>query len=324
MTRILLTTTSFQDNPGEHHKALEKTGWEIVRARGPLPEEEMLRLAGEVDAFLCGDDLITRKVLEKALPRLRVISKYGIGVDKIDVEAATELGIPLTNCPGVNHTTVAEHTFCLMLALFRNLAEEAGHTRAGEWKRLTGHEIMGKTIGIIGLGRIGKEVAVRAKAFAMKPRAYDIYWDEAFAGEHGLEREEDLDRLIETSDIISLHTSANEQTRGMINAGRVARMKDGVVIVNTARGELVETAAVAQGLESGKIAGYGADVLEREPPPPDHPLLKAKNSLITPHIGSRTYESVQRQAMMAVRNLVLAMSGEPPLAQVNSVPIRKE
>lgn len=160
--RILLSTCSFQDTPGPHHAALEAQGFEIVRERGPLPESRMLELAGEFDALLCGDDAITRAVLENSAPRLRLISKYGIGLDKIDLAATRELGVPVLFTPGVNHTTVAEHTFCLLLALQKNLVEIANATRQGNWLRLTGHELWRKRIGIIGMGRIGQEVARRA------------------------------------------------------------------------------------------------------------------------------------------------------------------
>ncbi len=318
--RILLTTTSYQDIAGPHHELLESTGVEIVRERGPLPEAKMLELVGDFDAILCGDDQITRAVLEKAAPRLKILSKYGIGVDKIDVKAATEMGIPLSFCPGVNHTTVAEHTFALLLALVRNLVEIANATRAGNWKRLTGHEIMGKTIGIVGLGRIGKEVAIRAKAFGMTVIAYDVYWDEAFATSHGITRVSGVEEIFEKSDVISLHTNLTPETRDMVRAETIATMKDGVIILNCSRGEVVHTADLAAALESGKVGGYGADVLDEEPPPVDHPLLKAKNCIVTSHIGSRTYESVQRQAMMAAQNLLHLLRGEKPLAQVNDVP----
>jgi D-3-phosphoglycerate dehydrogenase len=317
--RILLTTTSYQDIPGPHHELLESRGVEIVRERGPLSEARMLELVGDFDAILCGDDLISRQVLDKAAPRLKILSKYGIGVDKIDVAAATEMGIPLSFCPGVNHTTVAEHTFALMLALYRQLVEEVNFTRAGNWKRLTGHEIMGKTIGIVGLGRIGKEVATRAKAFGMTVIAYDVYWDEAFATAHDVARAASVAEVFEKSDVISLHTNLTEETREMVRAETIATMKDGVIILNCSRGEVVNNDDLAAALESGKVGGYGADVLDEEPPRPDHPLLKAKNCIVTPHIGSRTYESVQRQAMMAAQNLLHLLKGEKPLAQVNQV-----
>src|SRR5947199_5861283 len=186
--KILLTTTSFQDTPGSHHDLLASKGWEIIRARCPLNEADTLALVGDIDGYICGDDMITRKVLEKARPKLKVISKYGIGVDKIDVKSATEFGIPVLFTPGVNHTTVAEHTFLLLLSMEKNFLFHTDSTRSGGWKRKTGHELLDKTIGIIGLGRIGKEVAIRARAFGMKVVAYDVYWDEKFASSHEVKR----------------------------------------------------------------------------------------------------------------------------------------
>jgi len=321
MTRVLVTTTSLQDTPGPHHDKLAAAGIELVRERGPLPEARMLELAGSFDAFLCGDDMITRAVIEKSLPRLRIIAKYGIGVDKIDVAAATEKGIPVTFTPGVNHTTVAEHCFGLMLCLSKQIVEQATYVRAGQWKRMTGHELFGKTLGIVGLGRIGKEMAIRAKAFGMSSVALDLHFDEKFAAAYDVKRMKTLEELIAVSDIISLHTNLTAETQGMINARTIGLMKPDTMLINCGRGELIETKDVIAALESGKLGGYGADVLDVEPPPADHPLLKAKNCVITPHVASRTYESVQRQAGMAVDNLLLALRGEKPLAQVNQVAI---
>ncbi|HKK17938.1 MAG TPA: phosphoglycerate dehydrogenase, partial [Opitutales bacterium] len=318
--KILLTTTSYQDTPGPHHEMLESTGAEIVRERGPLPESRMLELAGEFDAFLCGDDEITRAVIDKSLPRLKIIAKYGIGVDKIDVPYATEKKIPVSFCPGVNHTTVAEHVFTLLLALNKNLVEQANATASGGWKRMTGHEIMGKTIGIIGLGRIGREVAIRANAFGMTCIGYDLYWPDEFAEKHKVTRMDGITQLLRESDIVSLHTNLTEETRDMICESSIKNMKDGATLINCGRGELTNTTDIAAALESGKLGGYGADVLDKEPPPADHPLLGAKNCIITPHVGSRTYESVQRQAGMATENLILLLKGQKPLAQVNDAP----
>jgi D-3-phosphoglycerate dehydrogenase / 2-oxoglutarate reductase len=321
MTRVLVTTTSLQDTPGPHHDQLAAAGLELVCERGPLPESKMLELAGSFDAFLCGDDAITRAVIEKSLPRLRIIAKYGIGVDKIDVAAATAHGIPITFTPGVNHTTVAEHCFGLMLCLSKHFVEEINYTRAGQWKRLTGHELFGKTLGIVGLGRIGKEMAIRGQAFGMIPLGYDVYWDEKFATTYEVGRASNLDDLLKVSDVVSLHTNLTAETQEMINPRSLAIMKKGALLINCGRGELVSNAALLAALESGQLGGYGADVLDVEPPPADHPLLKAKNCVITPHVASRTYESVQRQAGMAVENLLLALRGHKPLAQVNQVPI---
>jgi D-3-phosphoglycerate dehydrogenase len=319
--KVLLTTTSFQDTPGPHHDKLRDAGFELVCERGPLTEARMLELVGEVDAFICGDDEITRAVVDKALPCLKVISKYGIGLDKIDVDYVTEKKIPLTFCPGVNHTTVAEHTFALLLALSRQLITEANHCASGEWVRLTGNEIMGKTISIIGMGRIGKEVAIRAKAFGMKAVGFDLYWDEEFASQYEVKRCVSIEEALSIGEVISLHVNLTEETRELINAESISQMKDGVIILNCARGEIVNSEDLADALNRAKVGGYGADVLDIEPPPSDHPILRAKNTVITPHIGSRTYESVQRQAGMAAENLILALKGEKPLAQANEVPI---
>ncbi len=322
--KILLTTTSFQDTPGEHHDLLARTGWEIVRARGPLSEADTLKLVGDVDGYICGDDAITRQVLEKARPKLKVLSKYGIGVDKIDVKSCTEFGIPLLFTPGVNHTTVAEHTFLLLLALEKNLLFHTDSTRAGGWKRKTGHELFQKTIGIIGLGRIGKEVAIRARAFGMNVIAFGAYWDEAFARGHDVKRAASLDEIFAAGDYLSLHTKLTPEKRGLINAQSFAKMKKGVLLLNCARGELVNTEDLVAALKSGQVGGYGTDVLDQEPPPAGHPLLKLPNVVCTPHVGSRTYESVVRQATTAVKNLILAMNGEKPIAQVNpEVPVKK-
>src|SRR5215469_910366 len=322
--KILLTTTSFEDTPGAHHDLLAQTGWEIVRARGPLNEADTLALVGDAEGYICGDDAITRKVLEKARPKLKVISKYGIGVDKIDVKSCTEFGIPVLFTPGVNHTTVAEHNFLLLLALEKNFLFHTDSTRSGGWKRKTGHELLEKTIGIIGMGRIGKEVAIRAKAFGMKVVGYDVYWDDKFAAEHNVKRATLLDEIFLDSDYISLHTNLTPETKDMISAVNIAKMKKGVLILNCARGEIVNTNDIVAALKSGQVGGYGTDVLDQEPPPADHPLLKLPNVVCTPHVASRTYESVVRQATTAVKNLILAMNGEKPIAQVNpEVPVKK-
>jgi len=322
--RILLTTTSFQDTPGGHHTVLADTGWEVVTARGPLSEADTLAVVGDCDGFICGDDAITRRVLEKARPRLKVLSKYGIGVDKIDVKTCTEFGIPLLFTPGVNHTTVAEHAFLLLLALEKNFLPQVDSTRSGGWKRQTGHELLDKTIGIVGMGRIGKEVATRARAFGMNVVGYDLHWDDGFSAAHGVTRAATLDDLFAAADYVSLHTNLTPETRDLVRAESIARMKPGVIVVNCARGEIVSTADMAAALASGRVRGYGTDVLDEEPPRPDHPLTKLPNCIVTPHVGSRTFESVERQAMAAVTNLVRAMRGEQPLAQVNpEVPVTK-
>ncbi|CAM2774869.1 phosphoglycerate dehydrogenase [Rariglobus hedericola] len=314
MTRVLLTTTSFQDTPGIHHDMLAAAGFEIVRERGPLPESRMLELAGQFDAYLCGDDAMTRAVMEKSLPRLKVISKYGIGLDKINLKSAKDLALPVLFTPGVNHTTVAEHTFALLLAVVRNLVVEANHVAAGRWTRITGNEVCGKTLLLIGLGRIAKEVAVRARAFGLRVIVFANYWDEDFARWQGIERVSNLDDALRQADFVSLHTKLTAETKGLLDARRLALLPKGAVIVNTGRGELIDLDALVAAIKSGHIR-YGADVLDQEPPPADHPLLGLPGTVITPHIGSRTHESVQRQASCAVENLTLFLAGKTPIAR---------
>lgn len=312
MPRVLLTSTSFLDTPGDHQRILKETGWEIVTARGPLNEKDTLAQVGEVDGYICGDDAITAQVIATALPRLKVISKYGIGTDKIDIAAATAAGIPILYTPGVNHTTVAEHAFLLLLALERNFIFHTESTRTGGWKRKTGFELFGKTIGIVGLGRIGKEVAIRARAFGMQVAGFGNHWDGSFAEAHNIKRIDTVDELLATSDYVSLHTDLKPETHNLIRTQTLAKLKPGALIINCARGEVVNSADVAAALKSGKLRGYATDVLDQEPPAADHPLTNLPNCIVTPHVASRTAESVERQATCAVENLVKAFRGEKP------------
>src|ERR1043165_135937 len=184
--RILVTTTSFQDTPGAHHDVLARSGFEIVNARGPLSETQLLELlSGEgFDGMLNGDDKIPAKVIDAALPRLKVLAKYGIGLDSFDVAHATSKNLPVLFTPGVNHTTVAEHAFGLMVALSKHFWPHLRSTKAGQWKRITGSELAGKRLALLGVGRVGKEVARRAAAFDMQLVGGDPIWDDAFAGAH--------------------------------------------------------------------------------------------------------------------------------------------
>jgi D-3-phosphoglycerate dehydrogenase / 2-oxoglutarate reductase len=303
--KILLTTTSFQDTPGKHHVALKKTGFEVDTLRGPLTEEILLQIIAKYDGVICGDDFYTQKVLETGKKgKLKVISKYGIGLDKIDLEAAEELGINVTNCPGVNHITVAEHTFALILAFYKNIPDEVNYTRNGEWKRMTGHEIYGKKLGVAGLGRIGKEILIRAKVFGMDVYAFDQFLDKKFTKNNKVNVCNTIEELSTNVDILSLNMNANENNYHIINRALITKhSKKNQLIVNTARGELVDESAIIYGLENSIIGGYVTDVLEQEPMEPSHPFRNKKNVLVTPHIGSRTFESVERQGLMAVNNL---------------------
>src|SRR4051812_15133103 len=268
--RILLTTTSYQDTPGKHHDLLQASGFDVVRARGPLQEADMLKLINDGEGFdglLNGDDLITAKVIDAGLAakrKLRVIAKYGIGLDSIDVKHATAKKIPVLYTPGVNHTTVAEHTFGLIISLAKHFWPQIRSVKSGGWKRTTGTELFGKTIAIFGMGRIGKEVAKRARAFEMNVKGYDIFWDHGFAEACSVERCTALEDALHSADIVSLHMNLDDTNRGMINKTRIAAMKKGAIVINTARGGLVVEQDVADACKSGQLGGYGADVLEHE------------------------------------------------------------
>jgi len=318
--RILLTTTSFQDTPGAHHDVLKKSGLEVVTARGPLTEAQVLELVksgGGFDGLLNGDDQITAKVIDAALPRLRVIAKYGIGLDSIDVKHATSKKIPVLFTPGVNQTTVAEHAIGLMIAVAKSFWFHTKSVKAGQWKRQTGCELAGKTIGVLGMGRIGKEIIKRADAFEMKSIACDKYWDEAFAKEYNVERILSPEDLLRKSDIVTLHVDLSPEMRGFINKDRLAMMKDGAILINTARGGLVVEEDIAAACKSGKLRGYGTDVVDVEPMKTPHVFQEQDNIFVTPHIGSRTNESVERQGMRAAKNIVNFLSGDNDFIQAN-------
>ncbi|WP_445665612.1 phosphoglycerate dehydrogenase [Fodinibius sp. AD559] len=304
--KILLTTTSFQDTPGKHHDLLDEQDFEIDKERGPLKEEELLPIIDQYDGVICSDDEYTEAVIRKgAESRLKIISKYGVGLDQIDLDAAEKYGVKVTNCPGVNQVSVAEHVLALTLSFYRNIHLEYNITKQGKWDRYVGDELRGKTIGILGLGSVGKETAKIMGALGLKAKAYDKFMDYDFAEEHDIEVAETLEELLDNIDILSLHLPLNDETRGMITLNLLKRteVKD-VLIVNTARAELIEFDAIEKGLQEGILAGYCTDVMDEEPMPSDHPLKDMDNVLITPHIGSRTYQSVERQGRMAINNLL--------------------
>src|SRR5438445_7085806 len=255
------------------------------------------QLNGDLSSALPdADALIVRSAVEvnaevlRGAGRLRVIGRAGVGVDNIDLEAATKAGIAVMNTPGANAVAVAEHTIALMLALARHLCRADSTTRAGKWekKSLQGTELRGKTLGIVGLGRMGVEVARRAKAFDMKILAHDPFVSASLAREQGIQLSE-LDQIFAAADYLTLHVGLTPQTSGMINEKSLARMKKGVRIINCARGELLDEAAVAAALASKHVGGIALDVFTEEPPK-NSPLLELENVIATPHIAGSTNE----------------------------------
>ncbi|MGD0499222.1 MAG: phosphoglycerate dehydrogenase [Bryobacteraceae bacterium] len=270
-------------------------GWNVIVSN---PKEYAQHLAS-ADALLVRSAVqVTAAVLEKA-PSLRVIGRAGVGVDNVDLDAATRAGVLVMNTPGGNSVAVAEHAMALMLALARHIPQADASTRAGKWekKKLMGNELRGKTLGIIGLGSIGREVVKRARAFEMRILAHDPYVTSKIAQDLGIELVE-LARLYAESDYLSLHMASTPETQGMISRAALDAMKPGVRLINCARGELVEYAALKDAIESGKVAGAALDVFPAEPPPAGFPLFALNNVVATPHIGASTEEA---QEIVGVR-----------------------
>jgi D-3-phosphoglycerate dehydrogenase len=267
-------------------KLLKETGWNIVQTTKETLGGEL----ADADALIVRSATrVTPELLAKA-PRLRTVGRAGVGVDNIDLDEATKRGVLVMSTPGGSSVSVAEHTFALLLALVREVPKFDAAMREGRWeKSSSGAEVRGKTIGLIGLGRIGSEVASRAAAFDMRVIAYDPYISEAAAKEYSVELVP-LETLYAESDFISLHTAVSPQTQNMINAGTLAKMKKGVRIVNAARGELINEADLAAALKSGQAGGAALDVFVEEPPK-NSPLIGLPNVICTPHVAGSTAEA---------------------------------
>lgn len=305
--KILVTTTSFQDTPGKHHDLLAEQNWDLTFLRGPLKEKEIIDVIEGFDAVICGDDEYTQKVLKKGVSgKLKMLSKYGVGLDKIDLKAAKKLGVKVTNCPGINQNSVAEHVFALLLSFEKNIHTQYNSVQKYSWKRQIGNEVFGKTIGIIGFGAIGREVARIAQGFNQKILVFDPYIKRESINKYPHAKiVDELSTLFNESDYISLHTPLTTETKHLINLDVINNcLTKKPVIINTARSGLVETKSIIKGLEANKISGYLCDVLDQEPISKNENLVGLNNVIITPHVGSRTYENVENQALKAINNLI--------------------
>jgi D-3-phosphoglycerate dehydrogenase len=272
----------------------------------PLSENELIPLLKDCDGCIAGLDFFTREVID-ACDKLKVISRYGAGVDRVDVAAAKVKNIVVCNTPGVNAQAVADLTIGLVLSVARKLPLLDRKTKKGQWVRSTGVELYGKTFGVLGLGAVGKAVAKRAQGFSMKTLAYDPYIDLTYTETHDI-AVANFDRLIQESDVISLHLPLNEKTRHIIDGDAMRAMKRGVILVNTARGGLIDEQAACELLESGYLGGLGLDTYEEEPPRRS-PLFDRDNVVLTPHTGAHTVEATVNMAELSVQNLVDVLSG---------------
>jgi glyoxylate reductase len=287
-----------------------------------MDQAELLEKIGDADALLCSPhSSIDAKLLAKA-SKLRVISTYSVGYDHIDVVEATRRGIYVTHTPDVLSGAVADLAWGLMLAASRHIVSGDRYVREGRWKAdsdlrfMIGHDFSDKTLGVVGLGRIGTEIARRGKGFGMKVLYFSLNRKQELEGELGAERA-DLTRLLSEADYISISLSLSKETRGLIGAKELACMKSSAVIVNTSRGAIIDEHALAIALKENRIGGAGLDVFEREPLPSDSPLLKLENVVLIPHVASATVETRDRMAILAAQNIVDVLSGRLPRALLN-------
>lgn len=291
----------------------------------PPPREVLLKKAREADALVT---LLTDKVDEelfKNAPRLRIVAQYAVGYDNIDLDAATKHGVYVTNTPSVLTEATADYTWALLLAVARRVVENDHFVRWGEWWRtgtgwhpmmMLSLEVHGKTIGIIGMGRIGQAVARRAKGFNMRILYYDRKRKPEIEKELGAEYV-DLETLLKESDFVTLHVYLSKETHHLIGERELKLMKSSAIIINTARGPVIDTAALVKALKEGWIAGAGLDVFEKEPLPPNHPLTAFKNVVLAPHAASATYETRDKMAELVAKNLIAFYKGEIPPTLVN-------
>ena len=284
-------------------------GFEVIEAYGSSPEQ-ILEIVSDVDAIAVRSDTKVNAEVIAAAPQLKVVGRAGVGVDNIDIEAATDRGVIVMNTPTGNTIATAELTFTHMLAGTRPIVQACARMREGGWdrKKFSGSELNGKTLGVLGLGRIGAEVSKRAMAFQMKVLAYDPYLTESRAKSLGIQQAS-LDEVIENADYITVHMPLTVDTKHMLNADAFGRMKDGVRIFNCARGGIIDETALVAALESGKVAAAGLDVYEDEPPVEDHPMRGIENLVLTPHLGASTAEAQENVGIDVAKQMIEALKG---------------
>jgi D-3-phosphoglycerate dehydrogenase len=306
---------AFDDTPMEQ---LQKSGMDLIDMRGSgVQDAKFVEALTRADAILCGNDLIVNdEMLDKA-PRIRAIAKMGAGLDTVDIAAATRHNAIVFHTPGANNQAVADHTFGLILNVARKIIYCDQSLRENRWEhtKIMGLEIWQKTLGLIGLGAIGRCVALRAKGFQMKVVAYDPFWPTEFADEQGIEQLE-IEELLKVSDVVSLHVPLNPQTKWLIQEKTLSLMKPSAILINAARGGIVKETDLYQALKNNVIAGAGLDVFETEPPT-DSALLELDNVVLTPHTAAFTFEGMNNMSVGVVEQLIAYYHGNKPVYTVN-------
>jgi len=298
-------------------KMLRDAGFE-TDMKTKLSEDELAGIIGDYDALVIRSGTkVTKKIIDAA-KNLKIIGRAGVGIDNVDLGAATAEGIIVVNSPEGNTIAAAEHTITLMLAMVRNIPEAYNSLRSGKWERnkFTGAEVYGKVLGVIGLGKIGSHVGRIAQSFGMRVIATDPFVTKEYAGELGIELK-NLDDVLKESDIITIHVPKTKDTENLINAATIKKMKDGVMIVNVARGGIVNETDLAEALKSGKVKKAAIDVYSKEPPEPSNPVLSAPNCVIVPHLGAATEEAQVNVAIDVIEQIIEVLKGGNARTAVN-------
>ena len=315
--RVLVTSRSVLLVRDQFDDQFRQAGLELVlspKLGSPHREADLLDLLPGCMAAVAMPDQYTASVIEAAAPTLKLIARVGVGVDSIALDTATRLGVWVATAPG-NHYAVADFALLQILALARDYVRTVNQTRAGAWERVTGMELRDKTLGVIGTGRIGREVVARARGFGMRVAAYDVYEDAAWAERNDVTYVT-LAEALAQADIITLHAPLMPETRHLINAETLAGCKRGVLIVNTARGPLIDERALADALDSGQVGGAALDVFDKEPPS-DYRLIEHPKVLPTSHCAAETVEAARLGAALALEEVLRVARGERPVNAMN-------
>ena len=297
---------------------LHKAGINTIDMRGSgIDDEGFTAVLPTVDAIICGNDLVVNDELLDMAPNAKVIAKLGAGLDTVDIDACTRHEAIVFHTPGANNQAVADHTFALILAVARRILFCDSSLRDKRWEhtKIMGLEIWQKTLGLIGLGAIGRCVALRARGFQMKVVAHDPFWPEEFAAEEGIQQVS-VDELLKVSDVVSIHAPLTPENKGMIDTAALKSMKPNAILINAARGGIINEADLYSALKDGVIAGAGIDVFEREPPS-DSPLMELDNVVLTPHTAAFTFEGMNNMSSGVVDQLIGYLNGEKPPFLVN-------
>jgi D-3-phosphoglycerate dehydrogenase len=306
MTTVLFTAPYMLPLPGRFKPVFEKYGLELIvpDVRERMEEADLLKYAGQFDGTICGDDKYTARVLEACAPRLKVISKWGTGVDSIDAEACSRLNIRLCRTPNAFTTPVSDSVLGYILAFARLQPRMDRQVKAGKWDKIPGRALSECTLGVVGVGHIGKAVTRRARTFGMQVLGNDIIdIDHVFISESGI-RMTTLDSLLSNSDFVSINCDLNPTSHHLMNSDTFALMKPTAVLINTARGPIVDEGALVAALQNGRIAGAALDVFEQEPLPVDSPLLKMDNVMLAPHNSNSSPAAWERVHWNTIRNLL--------------------